>query len=146
MKKSSNPLDLSPNSRPDGETLGGNMRRPAVNVSTSGRIEGCVDRPIDAMFEVVGDAPQAESAAPDLLATTNGVTSVPQESTAISAEHIGGLYRRVKESAQQTVNGAIEFGRALAAVKATLKHGEWLPWLKKTRACWASVIVRHDFT
>lgn len=46
------------------------------------------------------------------------------------AQHIGQLYRQARGCAEDSLRYAIECGRMLAEHKASLKHGEWLPWLE----------------
>ncbi len=45
------------------------------------------------------------------------------------AEAIGNLYRRSRASLVESVTAAAEAGRRLAEKKASLRHGQWLPWL-----------------
>jgi DNA N-6-adenine-methyltransferase (Dam)/Protein of unknown function (DUF3102) len=46
------------------------------------------------------------------------------------AAAIGDLYRKHKKSLRDSVRYAVECGRRLLAKKDSMKHGEWLPWLK----------------
>jgi phage N-6-adenine-methyltransferase len=46
---------------------------------------------------------------------------------------IGELYRKAKRSIIESAYYHIECGRRLAEKKASLKHGEWLPWLEANR-------------
>ena len=50
------------------------------------------------------------------------------------AVEIGKLYKHVRLNLIASVRCSIECGQRLAAKKATLKHGEWLPWLEANRA------------
>lgn len=43
---------------------------------------------------------------------------------------IGELYEQARTSIVDSVRCQIECGQRLAAKKASLKHGEWLPWLE----------------
>lgn len=42
---------------------------------------------------------------------------------------IGDLYRQARASAAESVRCLIEVGHRLAAIKESLPHGAWLPWL-----------------
>lgn len=64
------------------------------------------------------------------------VTSNNDETTAPTApipsvEQINLEYRLSKSKASEAVQHAINCGLMLLQVKASLKHGEWLPWLKQ---------------
>lgn len=59
--------------------------------------------------------------------TATTVTVIEQAKVdAINAEH-----RQVTAAAGEALVHARECGRMLAAVKAMLRHGEWLPWLER---------------
>jgi phage N-6-adenine-methyltransferase len=47
------------------------------------------------------------------------------------AFEIGKLYRKAGSSLVDSVRYQVECGQKLALKKQTLKHGEWLPWLKE---------------
>lgn len=47
-----------------------------------------------------------------------------------AAVEIGRLYERARTSIVDSVRYQIECGRRLAEKKASLNHGEWLPWLE----------------
>jgi hypothetical protein len=44
---------------------------------------------------------------------------------------IESLHLEITESAKTTIEKAIRIGELLAEQKASLKHGEWLPWAKE---------------
>ena len=46
------------------------------------------------------------------------------------AVEIGKLYRSSNVSLAESIKARLECGRLLLAKKASLRHGEWLPWLK----------------
>lgn len=50
-----------------------------------------------------------------------------------SVEQINLEYRLSQSKASEAVQHAINCGLMLLQVKASLKHGEWLPWLKQQR-------------
>lgn len=52
-----------------------------------------------------------------------------QAPTDTDAVKIGDLYRKARESIVASIRHLIEAGQILAAKKASLKHGDWLPWL-----------------
>src|SRR5918995_7176270 len=47
------------------------------------------------------------------------------------AEQINAEHRACEEAAVSAVQHGTRAGEKLAQVKASLKHGEWLPWLEK---------------
>jgi hypothetical protein len=49
----------------------------------------------------------------------------------ILAEEIKRAHAGVKAAVQVAAEHALEAGRGLIEAKALVKHGEWLPWLKK---------------
>lgn len=66
------------------------------------------------------------------------ITSTNDETTAPAApipsvEQINLEYRLSQSKASEAVQHAINCGLMLLQVKASLKHGEWLPWLKAQR-------------
>lgn len=58
----------------------------------------------------------------------NDITNVTN--AALSATSIGALFRKAHITHLESVRFAIECGARLIAKKASLEHGEWLPWLK----------------
>jgi hypothetical protein len=46
-----------------------------------------------------------------------------------AASEINRLHGEICQAARTTIDKAIRIGELLAEQKATLKHGEWLPWL-----------------
>jgi len=47
-----------------------------------------------------------------------------------TAEEINRLHADILSHARQSVENAIRIGEILSHVKESLKHGEWLPWIK----------------
>jgi len=50
----------------------------------------------------------------------------------ILAQEIREAHAAVLASARTTIERAVHVGKLLIEAKATVKHGEWLPWLKET--------------
>lgn len=46
------------------------------------------------------------------------------------AKRIAQLHSEICQSVRSTLDKAIEIGELLSDTKASLKHGEWLPWLR----------------
>lgn len=51
----------------------------------------------------------------------------------LSPHSIGGLFSRAKAACMESVPYLIECGERLKAKRATLNHGEWLPWVEANR-------------
>jgi hypothetical protein len=48
----------------------------------------------------------------------------------VTAGQINALYSELCALSKTSLEKAIEIGALLAQMKASMKHGEWLPWLK----------------
>jgi len=47
-----------------------------------------------------------------------------------AAPEINRLHSEICQAARTTIDKAIRIGELLTEQKASLKHGEWLPWLR----------------
>jgi len=93
-------------------------------------------------FAVSGTSPTMKasaSATPSPAAVPSAVPSPSQADPQVaSAADIGALYKRAAgieaRALQQSLPLYHQCGVELAKVKASLKHGEWLPWLREHAA------------
>jgi Protein of unknown function (DUF3102) len=58
-------------------------------------------------------------------------------------DHINRRHRRIMELGKQALDEAIDIGRDLSEIKASLDHGQWLPWLEKNAAFTARSATRY---
>jgi Protein of unknown function (DUF3102) len=69
---------------------------------------------------------------PNLAANPTVATNPDYEPLAESAKtEINRLHGEICEAARTSIGKAIRIGELLTQVRSTLKHGEWLPWLKE---------------
>jgi Protein of unknown function (DUF3102) len=59
------------------------------------------------------------------------ITDVSPEALASLARRIDAEHEATQTAACMTIEHAIECGRLLVEAKASVPHGEWLPWLRE---------------
>lgn len=76
------------------------------------------------------DIPTALRRTPARITPPQPITAVTVEVVDRDAIQIGELYSKARTSLVDSVRYQIECGQRLAEKKASLGHGEWLPWLE----------------